>query len=85
MAEPSEIWFDGDYSDSYLGIGHINRTDFAAVATEMDREMDPDGPPIDAQSVKHKWGYWTDHAPHEVFRECSPFQVGAFPFTQVYP
>jgi len=72
-----ERWFDGDYSENYLGFGHQNKREFAAWATREDGGQSEPYAPAD---VEHLWAL--ELAGDRLRLERDP-EPGMVPFTRL--
>jgi hypothetical protein len=77
-----ERWFDGDYSEFYLGRGHQDKNEFAAWVTAEERESDTEAEKVEPADVEHIWAYGADDSTGERFYWCEESMEGAFPMTR---
>lgn len=75
-AMTGDRWFDGDYSDTYVGIGWWPKAEFAAWAAS-DGECTPT-----RRDVHWRWARWIDD---ERFVYCHWWNLGAFRLTVLCP
>lgn len=80
-----ERWFDGDYSETYLGLGHQDRSEFAAFVTSLEYDMDPLAETVDPSQIEHLWAHGEDGPASERFNFCDESREGAFPITSYRP
>jgi len=85
MTDDCDVWFDGEWSEKYLGFGHIDAAEFVAAAAAIEH-LDHDGEELRESDVLHRWMRWSDTEPHERFVTVRGTCFGAaHPYTEMWP